>query len=36
MERPEFLIGRMTIRLEAGLSEKWLAAVADALSKLSS
>ena len=35
-ERPEILIGRMTIRLEAGVSAKRIAAVAHALGKLSS
>ena len=35
-ERPEILIGRMTIRLEAGVSAKRIAAVAYALGKLSS
>lgn len=34
-ERPEILIGRMTIRLEAGVSAKRIAAVAHALGKLS-
>ena len=34
--RPEILIGRMTIRLEAGVSAKRIAAVAHALGKLSS
>lgn len=35
-ERPEILIGRMTIRLEARVSAKRIAAVAHALGKLSS
>ncbi len=35
-ERPEILIGRMTIHLEAGVSAKRIAAVAHALGKLSS
>ena len=35
-ERPEILIGRMTVRLEAGVSAKRIAAVAHALGKLSS
>lgn len=35
-ERPEILIGRMTIRLEAGVSARRIAAVAHALGKLSS
>ncbi|WP_281932451.1 transposase [Roseibium album] len=35
-ERPEILIDRMTIRLEAGVSAKRIAAVANALGKLSS
>lgn len=35
-ERPEILIDRMTIRLEAGVSAKRIAAVANGLGKLSS
>ncbi|MEJ2625942.1 MAG: transposase [Pseudolabrys sp.] len=35
-DRPEILIGHMTIRLEAGVSAKRIAAVAHALGKLSS